>query len=792
VEPGFSNARPDYAREASSMTTPTVPPIGSLTSLISKARELSAAAADSARRSQAFQKQADEASRQAEAALTRGDISKAWPMTKASRSAARAADEIARSTQRLAAEINNIQTVISTHHRSNDTPETAKQPEKNSKAISEIKTLAAIAAGSNEIAKRASRSAREISEGTIKLLESEVARQTNAAQQEATLAESKANEAAHKTHLSAQQASLAAKEAAAIGNSDATKSRAKLEEAKRAKADALNTFTQAEQAATSARKAAERMAVISRTVSSDSDIYPEQKKSRHVDQAVVTTSRASASAAEYALRSRTDAEKAASAVTDAEAALKPTLTTKQLEIISKNAKQAAERAAQSADDAKSKMAAVKEKLEQARKASQAGDFPQTQTALDLARRACQDSRASASVSQMHAQNTNREAQKVISAFQIPEQAEFHKKYQENKTHERIVQEVQSALTLSKRSCDDANSFATQAEHLLNDSSRLLDEAAIAGIEKHAADAAAAAEKARQLSKRVAEVEKTVGLAIEKAEDALREGNAEKAKRALEEAKGASGQAREALGEHRSVAGNISEVPEHIQHIAAGYGTGSATGRIAELRKASTESCSDVEASGVKIKEATTRIDSRINEVERAFRANRGWENVIAKGRIDPTSIPTIPSAPSVVTPSRPEGVIKNDADVKHVEVLGRWRQVSKETGPDFTPGGYSESTLVFRADDVLEVHRVFGDKNKFTLTWRIGLSWEAARSQLRLGADPPNRPTPESLKGFSIKNQGIIVQAATQPFPVVLKCQYPSEGRIVLGGKAYIRLSDEQ
>jgi hypothetical protein len=789
---GFSNIRPDHAQEASTTITPIALPTDSLPTLISRARELSEAAADSAQRSQTLQKQADEASRQAKAALALGDISKAWPLTKASRNAARAAGEIVRSTQQLAAEVNNIQVAINTRRRSNGTSETVKPTKEKNNAISEIKTLAAIVAGSNEITKRASRSAHEISEGTVKLLESEVTRQNAAAQQEAMLAESKANEAAHKTRISAQQASFAAKEAVAIGNSDAAKYRAKLEDAKKAKADALNAFTQAEQAATSARKAAEHVAVISRTVSSDSDIYSEQKRRKHLDQAVVITSRASASADEYASRSRADLEKAVSAVTDAEAILEPSLTAEQLEISVKNARQSAGQAAQSADHAKSRMAAVKEKLDQARKASQSGDFPQTKTALELARRACQDSRASASASQTHDQSTNREARKVISALRIPEQAEFYKKHQKNKTQEQLIQEVQSAITLSKRSCEDANSFAKQAEHLLDDASRLLDEAAIAGIEKHAADASAAAEKARQLSKRVAEAEKKVERATRKAEDALIEGAFKKAREALEEAKEASNQAQDALDQHRSIAGNISDVSEHIQHIAAGYGTGSAQGRIAELRKTSSESRSVVETLGSEINATKTKIDSRINEVERAFRADRGWENVVAKGRIDPATIPAIPSAPSVVTPSRPEGIIKNDADVKQVEVLGRWRQISKDTGPDFAPGGYSESTLVFRADDVLEVHRVFGDKNKFTLTWRIGLSWEEARSRLRLGAAPLSRPAPESLKGFSIKGQGITVQAATQPFPVVLECRYPSKDRITLGGKVYIRLPDEQ
>ena len=157
--------------------------------------------------------------------------------------------------------------------------------------------------------------------------------------------------------------------------------------------------------------------------------------------------------------------------------------------------------------------------------------------------------------------------------------------------------------------------------------------------------------------------------------------------------------------------------------------------------------------------------------------------------VDLAEIPDLPAPPPADTRARPEGVVRAPKGKPHepAAVRGRWRQDDDNNRPDFLPGGYESSTLIFRPDGILEVQRAFGENGAILQTWRVGYDWSKDKSVLTLGRDPEFRPPPQSLRGFKVGKAAI--RAATESFPVALRCSRRKDGSILLDGRAYVRLS---
>ena len=152
-------------------------------------------------------------------------------------------------------------------------------------------------------------------------------------------------------------------------------------------------------------------------------------------------------------------------------------------------------------------------------------------------------------------------------------------------------------------------------------------------------------------------------------------------------------------------------------------------------------------------------------------------------------IPDLPTPPPD-TRARPEGVVrapKGEPD-KPAEVRGQWRQVDKDHGSDFLPGGYESSTFLFRPEGIVEVQRIFGKGGAISQTWRIGYEWNKDKSVLTLGRDPGLRPAPQSLQGFSAGD--VVVRAPVRSFPIALHCVRSKDGTVRLGDKVYAQLSE--
>ena len=155
-------------------------------------------------------------------------------------------------------------------------------------------------------------------------------------------------------------------------------------------------------------------------------------------------------------------------------------------------------------------------------------------------------------------------------------------------------------------------------------------------------------------------------------------------------------------------------------------------------------------------------------------------------KVAPGQIPNLPPAPPPTTRAKPEGIVRPPTEPPPpVEVRGRWRQVEGGSGPDFLPGGYLNSVWVFRYNGLLEVRRTFGKDESFQQTWRVGYEWDKDKNTLTVGSDAKRRPPPESLKGFTLGDADVTVQAASQPLPMALPCVRREKGRLRIGDKVY-------
>jgi len=112
------------------------------------------------------------------------------------------------------------------------------------------------------------------------------------------------------------------------------------------------------------------------------------------------------------------------------------------------------------------------------------------------------------------------------------------------------------------------------------------------------------------------------------------------------------------------------------------------------------------------------------------------------------------------------------------------KQVSEDNRPDFLPGGYMSSELVFFRDGTLKVTRTFGD-GSLSMAWRVGYEWNEDQTELTLGRIPENRPDEELLRGFTARRGKIRVTSATQSFPVALKCKQLANGNTQLDDREY-------
>ncbi len=148
------------------------------------------------------------------------------------------------------------------------------------------------------------------------------------------------------------------------------------------------------------------------------------------------------------------------------------------------------------------------------------------------------------------------------------------------------------------------------------------------------------------------------------------------------------------------------------------------------------------------------------------------------------------NAPKVIfAPARkstPTGLLKPKKFVEtKMTILGKWTQAMGGARADFLPGGYTQNTLVFRSDGVLEVHRTWGKDSVIKQVYRMSYCWKNDRKQLLLGEKPEDRPAKAARKAFYIPELGISAFAPVENFPVRLNCIRKGKNVIQLRNKTF-------
>ncbi len=149
-------------------------------------------------------------------------------------------------------------------------------------------------------------------------------------------------------------------------------------------------------------------------------------------------------------------------------------------------------------------------------------------------------------------------------------------------------------------------------------------------------------------------------------------------------------------------------------------------------------------------------------------------------------LPTPPPLPPAEDVSSVGGtIVPEDVESVQETITGVWQQVDDSDAADFAPGGYVASEFTFLADGTIRIRRTFDEDGDVVMTWRVSYEWNEGQTELTLGLDPDTRPTPASLRGFTISESNVEATSATQDLPLVLKCIRSDDGQIRLADKTY-------
>lgn len=154
------------------------------------------------------------------------------------------------------------------------------------------------------------------------------------------------------------------------------------------------------------------------------------------------------------------------------------------------------------------------------------------------------------------------------------------------------------------------------------------------------------------------------------------------------------------------------------------------------------------------------------------------------GKAPLPELPTPPPLPHAEDVSSVEGtVVPEDVGSAQETITGVWRQVGGSGAADFLPGGYVASEFAFLADGTIRIRRTFDKGGDIVMTWRVSYEWNESETELTVGLGA--RPTPASLRGFTIRESNVQATSATQDLPCVLKCVRSDDGQIRLADKTY-------
>jgi len=272
------------------------------------------------------------------------------------------------------------------------------------------------------------------------------------------------------------------------------------------------------------------------------------------------------------------------------------------------------------------------------------------------------------------------------------------------------------------------------------------------------------------------------------------GDAQAARSAARRSQGAADEAKRLAGEAEQSAGSA----EAIARTAAGTAQGAVSASAAGAREAADKAAASAQNAQQAAKRAADAAEASVPagsfnphpaSAQGAGRGRSSAGSANGKSAQGVDGIPEPPPLPDIATV--PKGSVKSGNRLPVSAITGRWRQIAGDNAPDFLPGGYAASTLIFRGENIAEFIRSYGQEAAVVHTWRMDCKWSTDRSTLTLGADPNIRPSDGSIRSFTFRASEVAVLPAVQPFPVTLAYRGDGQRRMVLGDKIYESESQE-
>jgi len=304
----------------------------------------------------------------------------------------------------------------------------------------------------------------------------------------------------------------------------------------------------------------------------------------------------------------------------------------------------------------------------------------------------------------------------------------------------------------------------------------------------------AQDAARRAAQAAAAKQEEAAQAAEEAVAQSAAGDAQAARSAARRSQGAADEAKRLAGEAEQSAGSA----EAIARTAAGTAQGAVSASAAGAREAANQAAASAQDAQQAAKRALDAADASVPagsvnphpaSAQGAGRGRSSAGSANGKSAQGVDGIPEPPPLPDIATV--PKGSVKSGNRLPVSAITGRWRQIAGDNAPDFLPGGYATSTLIFRGENIVEFIRSYGQEAVVVHTWRMDCKWSTDRTTLTFGTDPNIRPSDDSIRSFTFRASKVAVLPAVQPFPVTLAYHRDGQRRMILGDKTYELESQE-
>ena len=175
-----------------------------------------------------------------------------------------------------------------------------------------------------------------------------------------------------------------------------------------------------------------------------------------------------------------------------------------------------------------------------------------------------------------------------------------------------------------------------------------------------------------------------------------------------------------------------------------------------------------------------------------------WHESSVGGPAPPVEgvIPSLPKAEELPV-LEDATVMRDDAEQRRVLKLlvGSWRQVGGDRGPDFAVGGYLTGELCFRANGTLQIKRTFDAQGAVAFVRRIDYTLVDIRVMI-IGKRHAGASS-SLLKNTLIlpsndATRNVTLLPANRAMPVRLELNFQNNDRIDLGGRVYERFDAGQ